>query len=84
VRVSGAPDVPPALAGLDWAGAAVTYEVLWWPADEGDAEAEHPGPAHLAARERARGVVDALAQAVLTAVGGVRLDADGLPLGPLG
>lgn len=70
----------PGTAGAPGAEGAVAYAVTWWPPDPAAAEAEHPPPAHVASRERAAAVVEALAGALLASVGGDVVDADGFPL----
>ena len=83
VRVSAAEALPPALAPLGWSSGAVEYRVTWWPGDEAEAEREVPTEEHRAARAEAAAVVRALADALVGAVQGVVLDAEGFPLTPV-
>jgi hypothetical protein len=69
-----------ALAGLDWADRAITYEVRWAPEDEGEASREHPREELRAARRRAAAVVGEVARAVVEVTDGVPVDDEGFLL----
>lgn len=80
VRVGPAERLPDAVAGQEWAGAAVAYGISWWPDDEAQAESEHLSARFRAARREAAAVVEALSGALAQAAGGVVVDADGYPV----
>lgn len=80
VLVHVAEEPPAAVAGLEWAASAVTYEVRWAPPDEAEARLEAPGGAFVAMRRRAHALVLDVARVVIEATDGVPVDADGFLL----
>ncbi len=71
----------PAVAGQEWADYPfVSYEVRWACPVPEERERRSPGAAYLAARERVRPVVHAVAAALVEASGGVVTDEDGFRL----
>lgn len=80
VLVHVAEEPPAAIAGLEWALRAVTYEVRWSPPDEVEARLEAPSGAFVAMRRRAHALVLQVARVVVEAADGVPVDADGFLL----
>lgn len=83
VAVEGEEVIPLALRGLDWThGGVVSYLVRWWPAQEGALAVPDPGPELLAARARARRLVERAAVALHDAAGGEVTDESGFLVDP--
>ncbi|SDQ88570.1 hypothetical protein [Quadrisphaera sp. DSM 44207] len=80
VLVGGAEELPPSVAAQPWAASAVSYRVVWWPAEEHEAETEHPAEEFCRARAEAAAVVERLAAALAEACGGLVVDAEGFPV----
>lgn len=81
VLVHVTPDGEPAVADQEWGTHPfVSYEVRWACPHPEDRERRRPAPAYLAARERVRPVVLAVARTVVEASGGVVTDEDGFRL----
>lgn len=71
----------PAVAGQDWAAYPfVSYEVRWSCPHPQEREQREPGAEYLAARERVRPLVLAVARVLVEATGGVVTDEDGFRL----
>jgi hypothetical protein len=68
----------PSVAGQDWAASPfVTYEVRWSCPEPDERERRTPSPSYLAARDRVRPVIAAVARAVVEVTTGVVTDEDG-------
>lgn len=71
----------PSVADQPWgASPFVTYEVRWACAEPEERERRLPASSYLASRERVRPVVNAVARALVEAVGGVVTDEEGFPV----
>jgi hypothetical protein len=68
----------PSVDGQDWAAQPfVTYEVRWSCPEPDERERRRPAESYLAARERVRPVIAAVARVVVEAAAGVVVDEDG-------
>jgi hypothetical protein len=68
----------PSVDGQDWGGQPfVTYEVRWSCPEPDERERRTPSQSYLAARERVRPVISAVARVVVEAAAGVVVDEDG-------
>lgn len=71
----------PAVAGQEWADRPfVTYEIRWSCPEPEERERRLPSSSYLAARERVRPLIAAVAGVVVEAVHGVVVDEDGFPV----
>jgi len=71
----------PSVADQPWgAHPFVTYEVRWACADAEERERRVPASSYLAARERVRPLISAVARTLVEATGGVVTDEEGFPL----
>ncbi len=71
----------PSVADQDWAAHPfVSYEVRWSCPEPEERERRRPSPSYVAARERVRPVVHAVAHALVEVSGGVVTDEDGFRL----
>ena len=78
VMVRGSELLPLAVQGEAWAGGGVIqFEVRWEPLDPADAYSEHVSRGRRHERRAAAGLIEALATALVGAVGGVVVDDDG-------
>lgn len=83
VAVEGEEIIPLALRGLDWAQhGVVSYLIRWWPADEAALADGETGPEVMAARARARRLVERAAIALHDAAGGEVTDESGFLVDP--
>jgi hypothetical protein len=82
VEIGGAP-TPHALERLDWAAAGViSYTIGWVPPEPEGLLEEFPSERHIAQRTLAATLIDRVASAIHSCVGGVIADADGFAVSP--